>query len=566
MANLFQLGACPGPDALTVRPRPYQQEALEALDSHLRLKETNPCVVLPTGSGKSLQMAWTLLRFKADYPPFRAGILAHRKELVAQNAEELHKLWPTGNIGVYSAGLGRRDVDNSIIYASIDSVYNRWGHFPPFDLLLIDEAHRIPARGEGKYRQFIAGCKSQNPQLRVAGFTATPTRLGMGPICHRDHILQEICYEAHVDVLIRDGYLCPLRSRIGASPDLAAVKRSGAGDYQQKSLAATVDAPDVVKEAVSEIASVINVDGRRSVILFCIDVKHCKAVSAELGKWGIVAPIVTGATPGGERDRVLNGFIAGHYRAVVNCNVLTEGFNARQVDCVVLLRPTLSSSLYAQMVGRGLRTHPGKSDCLVLDYARCIETHGPIDCLDPGEAKIIVCGSVLGAPDGSPQGCGDAFSRALRTCPHCGWDIPPQEVVREAEVERVRQMHERRAAQAAILGREPETLEVSAVTVHHHKAPNGDDSMRVQYRCGLRTFREWVCLGRDGYAGKRAHDWWARRFGRAEAVSMTVEKAVEDLFTASRIKAVTQSITVVRSGKYYEILSHSLQEEHIGGR
>ncbi len=545
----MSLFAPPPVEAGAITPRPYQSEALDALDEHIRTKRSNPCVVIPTGGGKSIIMAWAIQRWKRDYPPFRACILAHRKELVQQNAAELAGLWPGGDIGVYSAGLRKRNLDNSITYASIDSIYNKWGEFPPFDVLIIDEAHRIPAKGEGKYRQFIAGCRKCNPALRVVGFTATPYRMGCGPICHPDHILHEVCYDANVGDLIRDGYLCALRSKVGdVQPDMTQVKRNSGGDYVVKSLANAVDTPKIVRDAVRSAMQIINAEQRKSIVFFCVDVKHCKDVSLELRKYGIEAPCVTGKTPVAERDRIAERFKAGGYRAICNVNVYTEGFNAKRVDCVVLLRPTLSAGLYVQMVGRGLRLHPAKEDCLVLDYAHCIESHGPIDCIDEGEIKLATCGE-----------CGDVFSRAARVCPHCNWEIPKEEIERAEAEEREKRMHEAEAAQMAILGSEPETLAVDNVTVHRHRKPGKPDSLRVQYRCGLSTIREWVCLDHGGFAETKARAWWASRFGRAEAASITVDAAAYNLFTGQRIKAVTESITVQRRGKHSEIINHQLR-------
>ena len=556
--------------ASAIPPRPYQLEALAALDAHLRSKTTNPCVVLPTGAGKSLVIAWAIQGWKHDHPPFRCMILAHRKELVDQNAAEMRSLWPGGDIGVYAAGLGLRDLDASVTFASIDSVHSRWGEFSAFDVVLIDEAHRIPARGEGKYRSFIAGCRKVNPRVRVVGFTATPHRLGLGSICHRDHVLQEVCYEANVGALIAQGYLCRLRSKVGSTlPDLSSVKKNAGGDYVEASLAKAVEVPAVVRDAVREAVAAINAEKRKSVVAFCVDVKHCQAVKAELRRYGIEAPVVTANTPAKERDRIAEDFKLGRYRVLLNVNVFTEGFNARRVDCVLLLRPTLSAGLYAQMVGRGLRTHETKTDCLVLDYARCIETHGPIDCLEPGEVRVIECGSVKpptdeeGNPLPWPRGCGDTFSRVRGECPACGWVIPPQEVSREAaeQAEKAeRKLHEAEASQRAIIGSEPETLQVNSVTLHRHRKPGMPDSVQVQYRCGLSTFREWVCLDHDGHAGKVARRWWAARFGAEEAKTATVDRVVDDMFSAKALAEVTESITVIRRGRHYEVVGHKIRD------
>jgi len=538
-------------EAGSIQPRPYQTEALEALDLHMRTRDTNPCVVIPTGGGKSLMMAWAIQQWKHDYPPFRCAILAHRKELVEQNSAELAGLWPGGDIGVYSAGLGRRDLDRSITYASIDSVFRKWGEFAPFDVLIIDEAHRIPARGEGKYRTFIEGCRRQNRNLRVVGFTATPFRMGCGPICHRDHILNEVCYEANVGDLIAQGYLCKLRSKVGdVQADLSNVERNHGGDYKEKSLSATMDTPELVRDAIRSAMAIISAQQRKGIMFFCVDLKHCRDVSMELRKYGIEAPQVTGKTPRSDRDRIAEGFKLGRYRAICNVNVYTEGFNAKRVDCIVLLRPTLSPGLYVQMVGRGLRLHPDKDDCLVLDYAHCIETHGPIDCMDEGDVKLATCGE-----------CGDTFSRAIRACPNCGWEIPKQEIERAEAEEREKRMHEREAAQRAILGSEPEELTVDAVTLHRHRKPGKPDSIRVQYRCGMATIREWVCLEHGGFAEQKARGWWLRRFGPEEAKTITVDQALSNLFAAQLIKAMTETITVTRRGKHTEIVGHKLKTD-----
>ena len=531
------------------QPRPYQAEALTALFAHLESKDTSPCIVLPTGSGKSLVMAWALWAWKDSYPPFRACVLAHRQELVSQNYAELHGLAPMLNMGAYSAGLGRKDTEADILFAGIDSIFKKWGEFPAFDVLFVDEAHRIPARGEGKYRTFIDGCRKVNPQVKVVGLTATPFRMGCGPICHRDHILNEICYEANISNLIADGFLCKLRSKVGdESPDMANVVRNHGGDYQEKSLAkaATV----VVEKAVRSAVGHIKQENRKSVIFFCVDVEHCRMVSNELRKYGIEAPAVTGKTPKLERERVANGFIEGRYNALCNVNVYTEGFNAKRVDCIVLLRPTLSMGMYAQMVGRGLRLHPSKDSCLVLDYAHCIDEHGPIDCLEPGRVAMYTC-----------QQCDDSFSRAIRKCPNCGWEIPKQEIERVEAEEREKRMHEIEASKKEILGQQPFTIQVDDVTVAPHMKQGSPTSIRVSYRCGLSTFNEWICLDHEGYARDKARQWWHRRFGWDSKSPMTVEVALQDMFLEQRILAITETITVQKRGKYHEITQHGLRPQ-----
>lgn len=530
-------------------PRPYQVEALEALHSHICEKDTNPCVVIPTGGGKSALIAWIIQTWKEQAPHFRCIVLAHRKELIEQNIAELQALYADGDIGIFSAALGRRDYDASILYASIDSVYRRAGEFTPWDVIMVDEAHRIPFSGEGKYRTFINESRKYNKKLRVIGWTATPFRLAGGQICHKDHILNEVCYEAKVTDLIKDGYLCPLRSKVGVTqPELKNVKQNSGGDYILKSLVKVTNREKVIVSAVAEAVRIINTENRHSVIFFCVDIEHCQKVHRELRiKHGIFAPFVTSKTKLRDRDRIARDFKSGKLRAVCNVNVYTEGFNAERVDCIVLLRPTLSPGLFSQMVGRGLRTHLTINDCLVLDFAGCIDEHGPIDLLGGQSTGMATCGR-----------CRESFSRAIKRCPACGMELSKIEIERLEQVEKERRLHGTKASKKSILSGEPETYKVDAVYVNRHRKKESPDSIRIQYRCGLSIFREWVYLDHPGVAGQIAQTWWRQRFGQKKRNEViTVDNALENLFLTQELFEWTKTITVRRKGKYCEIVGYN---------
>jgi DNA repair protein RadD len=534
-----------------VIPRKYQTECLESLDRHICTKDTNPCAVIPTGGGKSALIAWIIERWKKQAEWFRCIILAHRKELIEQNANELNGICPGLDIGIFSAALKRRDYSASILYASIDSVYKRAGEFMPWDVIMVDEAHRIPFRGEGKYRTFINQSRRFNPDLKVIGWTATPFRMAGGQICHKDHILNEVCYEAKVIDLIKDGYLCNLRSKVGVTqPELKDVKKAG-GEYVLKSLAEATNRNAIILGAVGEAVYRMDVEGRKAAIFFCVDIKHCKAVSRALHTYGIHAPFVTSKTKQYDRDRIAADFKAGRLQAVCNVNVFTEGFNAPNIDCIVLLRPTLSPGLFSQMVGRGLRIHPSLSDCLVLDFAGCIDEHGPIDLLGGERTVMAIC-----------ERCRESFSRAAHLCPACGWEIPRQEIERLEQVEKERRLHGKKASNRSILSTQPETLKVDEVYVQRHKKDGSPDSLRVQYRCGLRMFREWVCLDHPGYAGQKARAWCLKRLGLTKGGAPSVDDILQNLFLSQEILEWTKTITVRKNGKYFEIVDYNqpLQE------
>lgn len=161
--------------------RPYQQAAVSAVYEHLRTRDDNPCVVIPTGGGKTPVMA-AICRDTVQQWQGRVLILAHVKELLEQSAEKLAQVCPDVKFGIYSAGLKRRETHAPVVVAGIQSIYKRARVLGPLDLILVDEAHMIALEGEGMYRQFLADAREVCPHLRIVGFTATPYRLKSGLI------------------------------------------------------------------------------------------------------------------------------------------------------------------------------------------------------------------------------------------------------------------------------------------------------------------------------------------------------------------------------------------------
>src|SRR5690606_5321356 len=206
----------PPPEAPAITLRPYQAEAVEAVYDHLRRRDDNPCVVIPTAGGKTPVMA-TICRDAVQQWDGRVLILAHVKELLEQAVDKLHAMAPDlwHQIGIYSAGLGSRDTDHPIIVAGIQSVYRRATELDRFDLILIDEAHMLPPDGEGMYRTFLSEARIVNPNVRLIGLTATPYRMTTGMICGPENLLNHVCYEVGVRELIVQGYLCPLKTKAG---------------------------------------------------------------------------------------------------------------------------------------------------------------------------------------------------------------------------------------------------------------------------------------------------------------------------------------------------------------
>ena len=370
--------------------RPYQHDAVAAVYRHLRLRDDNPVVVIPTAGGKTPILA-TICRDAVVCWNGRVLVVSHVRELLEQAVDKLKQVCPELPVGIYSAGLNRRDTSQRVIVAGIQSIYKRAQELDAFELIVVDEAHLIPADGDGMYREFLAEARAINPHLRVIGLTATPFRLDSGSICSADHFLNAVCYEIGIKELIRDGYLCPLVSKASATKaDTTGLHLRG-GEFVSDEVESLMDVDSLVEAACDEIIQYTQ--DRKACLIFASGVKHGRHVARVLQeKHGHEFAFVCGDTPSAERDELLSRFRGDQgkqlferppLKYLCNVNVLTTGFDAPNIDCVVLLRPTMSPGLYYQMVGRGFRLYPGKQNCLVLDFGGNLLRHGPVDQVQP---------------------------------------------------------------------------------------------------------------------------------------------------------------------------------------
>ncbi|HNB59560.1 MAG TPA: DEAD/DEAH box helicase family protein [Phycisphaerales bacterium] len=539
--------------------RPYQQDAIDAAYRHLRERDDNPVVVIPTAGGKTPILA-TICRDAVARWNGRVLVVSHVKELLQQAVDKLKQVCPELPVGVYSAGLNRRDTAHRVIVAGIQSIYKRACELDAFDLIIVDETHLIPTDGDGMYRQFLAEAKVLNPHLRVIGLTATPYRLDAGPICSADHFLNAICYEIGIKELIRDGFLCPLVSKSGvAKVDTSSLHVRG-GEFMADEVEDLMDQDAVVEAACREIVDYTR--DRNACLIFAAGVKHGRHVAATLqAKHGIECGFVCGDTPAGERDELLARFrgdkTSGLFpraplRYLCNVNVLTTGFDAPHIDCVALLRPTMSPGLYYQMVGRGFRLHPSKQNCLVLDFGGNVLRHGPVDQIKVKEKAGNGSGA---APAKECPECHSVVAAGYAACPDCGFVFPIPE----------RQSHEAQASDAGVLsGQVTNTkFRVSDVyySVHTKRGASEDDpkSMRVDYKVGWHEYKsEWICFEHEGYARQKAVAWWKRR--SPDPVPDTAERAVE--LAQCGALATTTAITVraVAGEPYERITDYELGE------
>ncbi len=527
--------------------RPYQEDAKAAVYDHLRSRDDNPCVVVPTAGGKTPIMA-SICRDAVGLWNGRVLILAHVKELLQQAADKLQAVCPDVQFGVYSAGLRRRDTEHAVILAGIQSVFRRACELDAFDLVMVDEAHLIPLDGDGMYRQFLEDARVVNPQLRIIGFTATPFRLRTGPICTPDGFLNHICYEVGVRELIRDGFLCPLVSKAGkAKPDTTGL-HVRAGEFVADEVENLMDQATLVQSACSEIVEYTA--NRHACLIFASGVKHGRHIVDLLqGQHGVKCGFVCGETPSARRDATLQRFQAGELKYLCNVNVLTTGFDAPHIDCVALVRPTMSPGLYYQMVGHGFRLHPGKEDCLVLDFGGNVLRHGPVDSLQVNSPRR----GTGSAPAKECPDCQALIAAGFLHCPHCDHAFPPPD----------RTEHEATATEAGILSGQVTITRYSVADVRysiHTKrgaAADHPKSLRVDYRVGWnRYISEWVFLAHIGYSRTKAVEWW--QLHSADPVPDTAQRALEIIEGGGLASTLGITARAVAGDPYETIIGYEL--------
>jgi len=518
--------------------REYQREAVNAIYQYFEKKTGNPLIILPTASGKSFVMAAFIKEVLEAWPDQRIMVLTHVKELIQQNFIELTRHWTLAPVGIYSAGLNRRETQAQVLFAGIQSVHNRAAELRSFDLILIDESHLVPRKSDTMYRRFLDDMFAINDKVKIIGLTATHYRLDSGLLTQGDsRIFTDIAYEVPVKHLINEGFLSPLVTKApNTTLDVSGVHSRG-GDFINSELQNAVDQAEINKAVVKEIIHYGR--DRKSWLVFCTGIQHAYNVRDALRECNIVAETVTGETNTMERDYILEGFKSGEIRALTNCDILTTGFNAPNTDLLAILRPTQSTGLYVQIAGRGMRIAPGKENCLVLDFAGNIERHGPIDKVQPGGHKGNGNGKGEVPVRKCPK-CRSVVYTGFAKCPDCGFEfpLPEVEINKEASSERI------------ISDERPFWVEVDRICYRRHEKPGKPDSLRVDYYCGLVVYSEWICLEHTGFAHRTARNWWSRHGG--DPTIVTVSQA---LGVAQHLKAPIQ-ILVKEDGKFWRIMRH----------
>jgi DNA repair protein RadD len=441
--------------------------------------------------------------------------------------------------------MGRRETHLPIIFGGVASAKSDPSMFGWRDILMIDEAHLLSNDASSMYQRVITGLKEINPKLKVIGLSATPYRMGQGLITDGG-LFTDICFDITgfeaFNWLIANGHIAPLIPRpTHTQLDVSNVGIVN-GDYVKGELQKAVDKAEVTYAALQEVLHYGQ--DRASWLIFASGVEHSEHIAEMLQSLGVDAASVHSKIEGTERDNRIAAFKNGSLRAIVNNNVLTTGFDHPPIDLIAMLRPTQSPGLWVQMLGRGTRPSEGKSNCLVLDFARNTPRLGPIN--DPmipkkkgdktGEPPVKIC-----------EACGVYNHASVRFCCNCG-----------AEFQFKNKLVSVAGSDALIKLSEPtyEMLDVGRMVCNKHQKVGAEKPvLKVSYYCkdykaGFAPINEWICLEHKGLPLGKAREWW--RKSHPGEPPLTVDDA---LHKQSEIKP-PKRIKIRTDVKYPEVVGH----------
>jgi superfamily II DNA or RNA helicase len=378
--------------------RDYQRDALNAVSTLVQSGARRLIVALPTGGGKTIVFSH-LAETLGLAPDQKVLILAHRDELVQQAVDKYLAVNPGEMIGIEKASKKATPFDR-VCVASVQTLQGnrlgeflaRWG-YPA--LIVTDEAHHAVGPN---YRDIYDACGvTANGSTIHVGVTATPKRADKVGL---DGTFDVVAYSIGIGDLVKRGHLVSLVGyRVTTNVDLDKV-RVVAGEFNQGDLGAAVNTPQRNARVVQAYQ---DITPNRKALVFAATVAHSKDLASTFKHAGYRAEHLDGATPAADRRKILADFASGEIEVLCNCAVLTEGYDEPSLEVVIIARPTKSTVLYAQMIGRATRLHPGKAKAAVIDMVDASRKH-----------SVVSLPSLLGLPPSFNLGGRDATAMAER--------------------------------------------------------------------------------------------------------------------------------------------------------
>lgn len=538
-----------GSSISNLQDRWYQTEAVDALFHYFEThggtnedgtpKKANPLICMPTGTGKSIIIAKFIWRAMTMHPGTRVFMSTHVKELIEQNAKKMLEVWPNAPLGIYSSGLSSRQHIQPIIFGGVQSCVGKFPLFGRRDLLVVDEAHLIGE--EGRYLKFINELTNGvpqmghndgpemppepgtfNPWLKIIGLSATPYRLGLGSMTNGNiftDVAYDLCTIEGFTRLIAEGYLCPpIAKATRTKLDISGVSK-GTDDLNQKQLQAAVDKYEVTYNALCEIVE--SGHNRASWLIFASGTEHADHIAEMMNSlFGVPTVAIHSKKTKTENADNLEAWKTGQVRCAVSMNSLTTGVDHPACDLIAMLRPTISTGLWVQMLGRGTRPFnfwklsPAeqerlsyfygyvKQDCLVLDFAGNTARLGPIN--DP----VIPKKKGEGAPGDAPvricPNCNTYNHASAKICVACTYEFPFSENINSS------------SSGLDLLRSDLPQMEyydVNRQVLVPHTSKAGNDSVKIAYYCGMRTFYEYINVESTiPFVKKKSRDWFRQRY------------------------------------------------------
>lgn len=442
---------------------PHQVQAVDTIWAGLNTKPAQLCV-LPTGSGKSTIITETMCKLEAvNYPSL---LLLNREILVTQFAKDL----PALTTGFYAASVGEKNDTAPITVAMIQSCYKH--KFPRVKVIMVDEAHNMGE--DGMYAEFLAA----NPQARVVGFSATPYNKN-GYIFGKDKFFPRKDFFRSLEAMIAAGRLVRPRSTVPITEqfDTSRLKVSGE-DFLVEDLNILLSDKKKARAQVND--ALRRLVDRKKILWMCLNVEHAQMVQAEIESYERCAIIHSKLTKA-QKESYRAEFEQGRCRHMVSVMMITEGYDYKPADALVMLRPTRSAKLYVQSVGRVLRISPGKADAVILDYGEIIKNLGSV--YDPHveqtakkkAAEENLTGIFFASKERVCAGCFAVCPLEAMVCHECGHEMD----------KRLVDQHLQAKAAAEDIEKHGREMKITGVTLEQYEAKSGNLCVRVNYSSGI---------------------------------------------------------------------------------
>ena len=508
--------------------RPYQIDALNIIHEDLK---TEPEVLFQAimGAGKTVTIARLINRywFETDR---RFLILAHKQELVEQffNAFKTKTDISPYEIGVCCAGLNQKDLQKRLTIGSVQTFCNVVNDYPGADLLAIDECHRVSVGKDSQYDQVINSLRSKVPNMRILGCTATVGRLGHGYIYGDRHVkggknlFPRLNHQIKYQTLLDQGYLCKMKGLIAHADSLTADLETVEvnGDYVLNRLGEVMSKQIHLSTAVDAIRE--HCKDFNMICVFCCTIDHAERLRALLGD---EATTIHSQLSPLEREINMQSWLSGKTRICTSVNILTEGIDIPQLDCLAMARPTLSSTLFLQAVGRLLRLYPGKDYGFLLDLTDNTARFGT----DLDNVKVAIPQSVKSAIEKDRlskicPSCEREVFVSFRTCPHCKFEWPVEEIIEANQVPDLKEVSFKKA--------DPVWMGVIDMRLNMHESKKSKKYLgKVSFYTDnyyAKPIIMWFCMPDfySGYAVEAARKKWEMLMP-SEALPETVDDFVK---------------------------------------